>query len=748
MNARLQSDNPVEEFRAAMLACGITPPEHIIGDGKLHRFSTNSDRGDDAGWYVLHLDGVPAGSFGDWRTGLDERWCAKRGRTMSAAEEARIDLIKAIRAQDEQRRHDEAAERSAAIWNAAAPASSDHAYLMAKGIQPLGLRVDSNGDLIVPVKSGNQWMSLQRIAANGEKRFQYGGKIAGGYFPIGTPQEAEQRGLMAIAEGVATAASIYDSTGIPTMAAFSANNLLPVARLMRDRYPERRLLICADDDFKTNGNPGLTQASAASAAICGILARPEFAADRPEGASDFNDMAKAYGAQTVKACIERALAAPIACSSEPDASINGPVTLADFYAYMPTHLYIFAPSREFWPGSSVNARLPPIKTDAGRPISPNAWLDANQAVEQMTWAPGEPRIIEDRIASNGAWITRKGCRCFNLYRPSDAMMGDAGQAAQWIDHVHRVFPDDAAHVIQWLAHRVQRPGEKINHAIVLSGNQGVGKDTILEPVKYAVGPWNFADVSPKQMTGRFNGFLKSVILRINEARDLGEADRYAFYEHTKVYCAAPPDALLCDEKNLREHSVMNVLGVIITTNHRGGNSIYLPADDRRHYVALSPRAKEDFQADYWRGIYGWYVSGGFGHVAAYLATLDLSDFDPKAPPAKTPAFWAIVDANRAPEDAELADVIDDLGHPVAVTLAMLDNPLTDGDFRTWLQDRRNRRQIPHRLESAGYTPVRNAGADDGLWKVGKRRQAIYARKDKSERERIGAANEICQQGRL
>ena len=74
---------------------------------------------------------------------------------------------------------------------------------------------------------------------------------------------------------------------------------------------------------------------------------------------------------------------------------------------------------------------------------------------------------------------------------------------------------------------------------MLGGNQGVGKDTILEPVKNAIGPWNFSEVSPTQMMGRFNGFLKSVILRVSEARDLGDSDRYAFYEHMKPIIAAP-----------------------------------------------------------------------------------------------------------------------------------------------------------------------------------------------------------------
>src|SRR5262249_22813056 len=157
--------------------------------------------------------------------------------------------------------------------------------------------------------------------------------------------------------------------------------------------------------------------------------------------------------------------------------------------------------------------------------------------------------------------------------------------------------------------RVQRPQEKINHALVLGGAPGIGKDTLLEPVKYAVGPWNFIEVSPQQVLGRFNGFLKSTVLRISEARDLGVSDRFKFYDHMKVYIAAPPDVLRVDEKNLREHSVFNCCGVIITTNYKA-DGIYLSPDDRRHYVAWSGLTKEDFVPTYWNTLWGWYARGG------------------------------------------------------------------------------------------------------------------------------------------
>ena len=306
------------------------------------------------------------------------------------------------------------------------------------------------------------------------------------------------------------------------------------------------------------------------------------------------------------------------------------VALTDFHSLMPSHRYIFAPSRETWPAASVNARLDPVPvtTADGEPVlddkgnqkmvSASAWLDQNRAVEQMTWAPGLPMIIEDRLIAEGGWIERDDVACFNLYRPPTVIYGSAALAGPWLEHVHKVFPDTADHIIQWLAHRVQRPQDKPNHALVLGGSQGIGKDTMLEPVKYAVGPWNFSEVSPQHLLGRFNGFLKSVVLRVNEARDLGEVNRFGFYDHMKSYTAAPPDVLRVDEKNLREHAILNCCGVIITTNHKS-DGIYLPADDRRHFVAWSDLTKESFPPEYWNNLWRWLSTGGNGHVAAYLA---------------------------------------------------------------------------------------------------------------------------------
>jgi len=429
------------------------------------------------------------------------------------------------------------------------------------------------------------------------------------------------------------------------------------------------------------------------------------------------------------------------------------VTVDDFVAYMPNHSYIYVPTREMWPVSSVNARC----TSPSSNHSAAAWLDHNQPVEQMTWSPGESMLIADRHVSDGGWIEKQGVTTFNLYRPPLPMNGDPGQAGKWIAHIDRLYGIEAAHhIIKYFAFKVQQPDQKINHALLLGGGQGIGKDTICEPLKYAVGPWNFAEISPKIICGRFNGYVKSVILRVNEARDLGDLNRFELYEHLKPLTASPPDVVRVDEKHLREYAVFNVCGVIITTNYKT-NGIYLPAEDRRHYVAWSDSTKEDFTQGYWDEIWGWYQNeGGLGHVVAYLQQLDIADFNPKAPPPKTEAFWAIVHANQPPENAELADALDELGKtwvngaqvielPKALTIDRL-AARAPPEIVVWLRDHKNRRAIPHRLENLGYEAIRNPDANDGLWRINNKRQVIYARRELSTADKIAAAGQLAKGG--
>src|SRR5262249_58187491 len=88
-----------------------------------------------------------------------------------------------------------------------------------------------------------------------------------------------------------------------------------------------------------------------------------------------------------------------------------------------------------------------------------------------------------------------------------------------------------------------------------------------------------------------------------------------------------------------------------------------------------------------------------------------------------------------------ADVFEDVGIANVVPSPKIVSKAT-GEFEACLRDGKNRRAIPHRLEKCGYTPVRNDHADDGLWRIGGKRQAVYAKASLSERDRLAAVSEV------
>ncbi|CAN0497413.1 unnamed protein product, partial [Scytosiphon promiscuus] len=223
--------------------------------------------------------------------GFTDNWHVKGGKPFSRAERAafthHIEEVRKCAEEERQQRFAQAAARAACIWDAAEAAGDDHPYLVRKGIKANGARIHQ-GSLTIPVHSGGELHSLQFISENGEKRFLKGGRLAGGYFSIGTIQDAN---ALCIAEGFATGVTIHQATGYPVAVAYSADNLELVAKAMRQKMPERPIIICADDDADTKGNPGITKASSAALAIGGKVSIPGFGEDGSAGAPAFNVIA-------------------------------------------------------------------------------------------------------------------------------------------------------------------------------------------------------------------------------------------------------------------------------------------------------------------------------------------------------------------------------------------------------------------------------------------------------------------------
>ena len=438
---------------------------------------------------------------------------------------------------------------------------------------------------------------------------------------------------------------------------------------------------------------------------------------------------------------EAAILGPL--PNHPELPIGQAETLAQFWAHLPSGKIIHESSRGLWAAGSFDkhcGRIKDVKKTEGPGMLASTWLSQFRAVQSLGWDPGEAMIIEGRILKESGWVHTPGSRSFNTYLPP-AIVRAKGDVAKWLDHLKFMYPSEADHIVLWFAHRVQRPGDKVNHGLVFIGDPGIGKDTAIEPVIAAIGAHNFRSITAARFfKSDFNGYLKSVMLRIDEVHDLGGESKYAFHDRTKPVLAAPPAAHEINEKFVPHHSARNVCGVILTSNH--ADALYLDRNDRRHFVCISDRKKEDFPDGYFDSLYAWFENGGNEAVAHFLANLDLSAFNAKAPPPKTAGWHSIVAAGLSPESGDLSDVIEAMGRPAALTLPMV-KARTPGDsqLRLSFEDAKLRRAIPKRLGEAGYIAVANPDARDsgGRWRMLGGKTTIYALRELSETERLAAA---------
>ncbi len=308
----------------------------------------------------------------------------------AAAEQAKIDRTQA-----------QTAAKAATLWQAAAPASLPHGYLVRKGIQPHGARVGKDGWLLIPMRdaAGKLW-NLERIApatleGQPSKKGLYQGRRTGCFHLIGATEGAA---VICLAEGFATGASIHEATGLPVAIAFTCVNLAPVAKTLRTQYPDHPLVICADDDAKPNGNPGRAKAEAAAAAVGGIVVAPIFPGERPDGATDFNDLAQCQGPEAVRRILAGAVAG-LGASLPSDPAPADPAEAAEVFSTI----------------VETVASLPALVADAGGPVAPSGEddTDPEQAppeAPQPDPEPGSPFPGEGRpcYVVLDDWVERNG----------------------------------------------------------------------------------------------------------------------------------------------------------------------------------------------------------------------------------------------------------------------------------------------------------------------------------------------------
>lgn len=322
-----KTDSPTlsaaEELKSVLLEMGAHP--HIdmpLLDSKSHRLKTVDDKPNQSSiFYVAHNDGVPAGYIKNHRTGEEKKWFSKGYHISSEDYQAQKQaLVEKKQAQLQERKalQEEVAKELGAKMNQWPSKKIVTPYLAVKGLEAQrGIFVDEKEVTHIPLfdVNGKLW-NRQTITAEGQKLYEKSARKEGCFHLVGIePNKVKaalsKASIFIVSEGYATAASVSMATKAPTIAAMDAGNLISVAKALREQYPDKPIIIAADNDHlteqRTGKNPGLLAAQTAAKAVDGLVCAPMFL--KNERGSDFNDLANTQqaGLKSVKRHLEPAL---------------------------------------------------------------------------------------------------------------------------------------------------------------------------------------------------------------------------------------------------------------------------------------------------------------------------------------------------------------------------------------------------------------------------------------------------------
>ena len=375
----------------------------------------------------------------------------------------------------------------------------------------------------------------------------------------------------------------------------------------------------------------------------------------------------------------------------------------------------------------------------------------NCTVTSRTYAPKMKNRINFGFDSKGGEVIPKPEGClFNEYEPPPDLGGDARKAMPWVRFVFRLMPrrGDAKQFIRYLAHRVQRPWEKPRYALLIGGEQGIGKDTAIGACTPAWGYCNEANIDPNQILTGFNEYAQSVLVRVNEAGDLKDGTRWELYNSAKVLIAGNPDSQTVNPKYGKKYSIMLCCGVIFTTNNLNAGAIFLDRDDRRFDVIQCATAAElgletkEKKAAFFKKFYGWLKEGGgFAHVQAYLKSVNISKFEP-AVHRVSQAHKDLVQAANMADDWFLS-VIDALSKDCGLQTDEYPKVLSFGVVKAYAEQAGEKVAFAKKsfvnLSKAGFKRLHDKKTRDGRFSIDGKKHSLWILDDAGFDEKAARA---------
>lgn len=594
-----------------------------------------------------------------------------------AALKARIAEDKKRAEAETRRRNERAAKEAEVAWRKCLPAG-ESAYLVRKCVEGFGVRYSPSGAMAIPMLDvSGRIHGLQIIRAeksNGrDKDFWPVGLAKKGHFYQfgGIPD-----GVLLIVEGYATGASVHMATGLPVAVAFDAGNLMPVAQALHKRYSRTKIVICADDDYRTDGNPGVKHAESAALAVGGTVVVPVFADERPadrKGPTDFNDLHVLEGLQSVKSQLEAHLSGnAIAISKAPARGEQGEqgggekrerraamsvMELGDIVErFVPlddgTGDYVFDTWTNKVAKRSQMITLLPAGVRADDIKRHPYWVSRGAYyLDQVGFDPSE----KDRNVKLNTWqgwpMKPKSGSCDKLLELIEYLCGkeeNSREVFQWL--------------LCWLAYPLQNPGAKMASAVIMHGPQGTGKSTVFQTVAKIYG--DYATVlNQRGLEDKFNSDWSDSKLFILAEEVVTRAEMWHIKNELKELVTG--EWIRINPKNIAAYRQRNQVNICYLSNEN--QPLPLDNDDRRHLVIYTPPALSEA---YYDDVNIELENGGIEAFYHYLVTLDISTFHPKKRPPMTVAKQKLIALSAASEVRFINDwITEELGYPVAPCLS-------------------------------------------------------------------------------
>lgn len=684
---------------AQLQAAGLILDRAVEADGRIQRWRVDGEGRERRGWSRLrewtsrHGNSYMVGAFGIWH-GTDDGYTklelpprddqapALDDEDKQALREAQKASRKAV-AEVRKQEAKTAAQWAASVWAHCLPAT-EHEYLTRKGIGPNGARelagldgidlpgVDESnkwrlqqavGALVVPMHdSAGQVCGIQFIYPRGherkrklgrDKEFWPAGMAMSGTF--GLIGAMPRTGVLLVTEGFATAGSLAEATGYTVAYAFSANNLGRACREIRRKAKALRLLICADDDYLTDGNPGVKAASDTSAAIehCAWV-KPDF--DDADGndlragkkLTDFNDLAQLTG---IRLTLASQIHARLDDLGWREGSAGAAQQGGGENGQMPSLLSVEEAVMRYFGTyglggkvlfDAVERRLV-HRDDVMNLLPPRAWDlikgHPGWRVARDTEIGFDPTEADPTIRCNlfGGWPTEPvDGECRELLGLLEYMCTGENNSEELFDWV-----------IRWLAYPLQHRGAKMHSAIIVHGPQGTGKSRFFEAYGKIFGPYARV-LGQEALEDKFNADWAEKKLFILADEVLARQDMYHVKNRLKGFITG--DTIRVNPKNVAAHTEKNQMNIVFLSNER--MPVVLEQDDRRHCVIWVPPKLSDA---YFAKVNAEIDAGGIAALHHYLLNLDLGDFRPWTRPPMTKAKDDLVQLGRSSEERFLRE---------------------------------------------------------------------------------------------